>query len=60
VNERCTWKHCRSREIVLTYLGKPLCGRHWLRLCQLQESGQEAAARQMIGLRQVRRKRGVP
>ena len=62
--ERCAWKRCRSTEIHLTYLGKPLCQRHWLRLCELQEQGRDAEARQMIGLRprntmNVHRKRGV-
>jgi len=48
--ERCAWKGCRCREIELTYLGKPLCQRHWLRLCELQERGRDAKARHMEGL----------
>lgn len=48
--ERCAWKGCRSREIELTYLKKPLCARHWLRLCELQDEGRDAEARRMIGL----------
>ena len=62
--ERCAWKRCRSTDVHLTYLGKPLCQRHWLRLCELQEQGRDAEARRMIGLRprntfNVHRKRGV-
>jgi hypothetical protein len=49
--ERCAWKGCRCREIELTYLRKPLCRKHWERLCQMQEAGHDAQARQMIGLR---------
>ncbi len=48
--ERCAWKRCRSGDIELTYLGKPLCLRHWLQFCAWQEQGREAAARQKIGL----------
>ena len=63
-SERCVWKHCRRTDIALTYLGKPLCRRHWLWLCELQEEGRDSAARRMIGLRprntmNVYRKRGV-
>jgi hypothetical protein len=48
--ERCAWKGCRAREIELTYLRKPLCARHWERLCELLDEGREAEARQRIGL----------
>ena len=58
--ERCAWKHCRSMDIHLTYLGQPLCQRHWLRLCELQEQGRDSAARQMIGLRPRENPRGRP
>jgi len=49
--ERCAWKRCRSTQIALTCLGKPLCERHWLRVRELQERGRDAEARQMLGLR---------
>jgi hypothetical protein len=48
--ERCAWKGCRCREIELIYLKKPLCLKHWLRLCQMQEEGRDAEARRKIGL----------
>ena len=51
MNPRCSWRGCRSREIELTYLGRPLCRTHWLRLCQWQEKGRDAEARAQIGLR---------
>jgi len=50
MNERCAWTRCRSRSIHLTYLGKPLCERHWLRLCELQQQGRDEQARRMVGL----------
>ena len=53
--KRCAWKRCRRTEILLTYLDKPLCARHWLRLCELQEAGRDDQARKMIGLRPRRR-----
>jgi hypothetical protein len=49
--ERCAWKGYRCRELELTYLGKALCERHGLRLCELQERGRDAKARQLVGLR---------
>ncbi len=48
--ERCAWKGCRAREIELIYLRRPLCARHWERLCELQDQGRDAEARQKIGL----------
>ena len=48
--ERCAWPRCRSREIELTYLGRPLCCKHWDRLCHLQDEGRGAEARRLIGL----------
>ncbi len=48
--EKCAWKRCRSTEIHLTYLGKPLCQRHWLQVCELQEQGRDADARAKINL----------
>ena len=58
--ERCAWKRCRSTDSALTYLGKPLCQRHWLRLCELQERGRDAEVRRMIGLRLRESPRGRP
>ena len=49
--ERCAWKGCRQREIELAYRGKPLCKKHWLRLCAMQEAGREEQALARIGLR---------
>lgn len=48
--DRCAWKGCRCRVIELTYLKKPLCLRHWLRLCQMQDEGRDAEARHKLGL----------
>ena len=49
--ERCAWKGCRQREIELAYRGKPLCKKHWLRLCAMQEAGREEQALARIGIR---------
>ncbi len=48
--ERCAWQGCRCTEIELTYLKKPLCLKHWERLCQWQDEGRDAEARRKIGL----------
>lgn len=48
--ERCAWPHCRSAEIELTYLGRPLCRKHWGRLCQMQDEGRGVDARKSLGL----------
>ena len=52
--ERCAWKGCRQREIELIYCGKPLCMRHWLKLCDMQEAGRGEQALAKIGLRRNR------
>ena len=49
--ERCAWKGCRQIEIHLHYRGKPLCQKHWLKLCAMQEDGREEHALERIGLR---------
>lgn len=48
--ERCAWPRCRSAEIELTYLGRPLCRKHWDRLCQMQDEGRGADARELLGM----------
>ncbi len=49
--ERCAWKGCRQSEIELAYRGKPLCKKHWHKLCAMQEDGQEEQALAKIGIR---------
>lgn len=40
----CAWPNCRAAETELTYLGQPLCRRHWVRFCHMQEErGHEQA-----------------
>jgi hypothetical protein len=48
--ERCAWPRCRSTEIELTFLGRPLCPKHWERLCQMQDEGRGDEARALLGL----------
>jgi len=48
--ERCAWPRCQSAEIELTYLGRPLCRKHWDRLYQMQDEGCGAEARDLLGL----------
>lgn len=31
--EKCAWKGCRNTDIVLVYIGKPLCQKHWMQMC---------------------------
>ena len=56
--ERCAWPRCRSAEIELTYLGRPLCRKHWDRLCQMQDEGRGAEARDLLGLANTGQPRG--
>ncbi len=56
--ERCAWPRCSSAEIELTYLGRPLCRRHWDRLCQMQDEGHGADARALLGLAGAGQSRG--
>jgi hypothetical protein len=48
--EHCAWPRCRSTEIELTFLRRPLCHKHWNRLCQMQDEGRGADARELLGL----------
>lgn len=42
--DRCAWVRCRTSETSLTYLGKPLCRKHWEEFCRIMdERGREAA-----------------
>jgi len=57
--ERCAWPRCRSVEIELTYLNRPLCRKHWGRLCQMQDQGHGADARELLGLSSNGQPRGT-
>ncbi len=48
--ERCAWPRCRSREIELTYLGRPLCHKHWDRLCGMLDDWRRAEVQQLLKL----------
>lgn len=56
--ERCAWPRCRSGEIELIYLGRPLCRKHWDRLCQMQDEGRGVDVRELLGLAGTGRPRG--
>jgi hypothetical protein len=56
--ERCAWPRCRSAEIELTYLGRQLCRKHWDRLCEMQDEGRGADARELLGLAGTGQPRG--
>lgn len=46
---KCDWKSCRD-EADLGYLEKEICQKHWIELCELQESGKEKIGFKKIGL----------
>lgn len=35
VEARCCWDNCRITEIAVTYLGKPLCEKHWDKVAEM-------------------------
>ncbi|KKN81085.1 hypothetical protein LCGC14_0323040 [marine sediment metagenome] len=41
MSETCKFPQCRSREIELIYLGKPLCLKHWRMLCRKYDEPQD-------------------
>jgi hypothetical protein len=47
--ERCCWAGCRELES-LTYFGRPLCMKHWGRLCALSETWQARHIAKMLNL----------
>jgi len=56
MNDRCQWKRCRSAG-QLTYMGRPLCDRHWAEFCRLDEDGRLDAALARIGMTREQRDR---
>lgn len=40
-SDRCVWPRCRSLA-VMTYLQRPICGRCWDRVCDLDYEGRSA------------------
>jgi len=37
--DRCAWPRCASGTVV-GWLGKPLCERHWEKVCEMTSAGQ--------------------
>ena len=36
-SDKCSYPRCRSRDIWITHLGKPLCQKHWEEICDTLE-----------------------
>ena len=52
---RCAWPRCRNTELALSWLGQPLCHRHWSAVCEITERGDEgyAEAYEKLGIPQT-------
>lgn len=41
---KCAWPRCRDREPAISWLGRPLCSRHWYMVCEMTERGENGYA----------------
>jgi hypothetical protein len=48
-SDSCFWAGC-SRPAVMTYLERPLCDKHWKRVCDLSDEGNQAHLTKMLGI----------